>query len=329
MSNPNQDLGKETRSGRSSTGELTPKFSSVTSLQYPDNLHNDADQGHYVQFYINMQQAGAVDPQGGSGRTEITQPTPGGPAQPSGDEIASRAIGIKRAPTRRINTSISLYMPATVETSYGASYTDTEIGSMALAGVAAYDAYQSAGGNAVEGIKRGVDAAINVGLEGGALKVLGAMEAVGVSGAKAVVEMRSGKVINNRMEMIFESVARRSFNFTFKFLPKSQTESETVAEIVRQFKYHMHPDLEGNRSLSRTYVVPSTFDIEYIYKDKRNEYLNKIGTCVLEGMDVKYGGERYQTFEPNGRGAPPVEVEVSLNFKEMEILDKQRIADGY
>ena len=58
-----------------------------------------------------------------------------------------------------------------------------------------------------------------------------------------------------------------------------------------------------------------------------NPYLiNKISTCVLENMSVKYGGSvGYQAFEPDEAGdTPPVETEISLQFKELEIITKTR-----
>ena len=39
-------------------------------------------------------------------------------------------VGITRAPTKRLHTAIAMYMPAQVSTSYGAQYTDTEMGSI-------------------------------------------------------------------------------------------------------------------------------------------------------------------------------------------------------
>lgn len=292
------------------TSEIQDNFSDNNILVYPEDLTGASDQGHYVQFFINEQTAGSLEPKG---RT-------------AGN---SDQVRLKRAPTKEVNKSICLYMPASVEASYSANYTDMEIGTAALAGLAAYDAYNSAGGNATEGVKRGINAAGDVLLEGGALKVLGALEEIGVSGAKSVVELRAGKVINNRMEMIFENVSKRSFSFTFKFIPRSETESNTVAEIIRTFKIHMLPTLEGNSQVSRTYVVPSTFDIQYMYRNKENQYLNKISTCVLADMGVKYGGDRFQTMRENDRGAPPAEIEVTLAFSELEVLTSDRAKQGY
>ena len=49
-------------------------------------------------------------------------------------------------------------------------------------------------------------------------------------------------------------------------------------------------------------IMPNTFDIEYMYNGKENDYLHKISTCVLEGLDVTQGGSRYKTFTANEQG---------------------------
>ena len=67
-----------------------------------------------------------------------------------------------------------------------------------------------------------------------------------------------------------------------------------------------------------------------MYNGKQNEYLHKIYTCVLESCDVKFSGEgKYQTFTSDSKGAPPTVTEMSLNFQEMEIITKERVAEGY
>ena len=62
----------------------------------------------------------------------------------------------------------------------------------------------------------------------------------------------------------------------------------------------MLPEIVGDVTTSRTFITPDVFDIKYMMSDgKENEYINKISTCVLENMNVKYGGDRYQAFDPS------------------------------
>ena len=97
-----------------------------------------------------------------------------------------------------------------------------------------------------------------------------------------------------------------------------------VKEIIYEFKYHMASDFiegTGNREME----IPSTFDIAYHYLGKENESLNKISTCALQSVEVAYGGDRFQAYE----GGVPQQTKLSLKFKEMEIITKSRIAEGY
>ena len=46
-------------------------------------------------------------------------------------------------------------------------------------------------------------------------------------------------------------------------------------------------------------------------------------------MSVQYGGERYKTFPGQSDGAPPVETQITLNFKEMELITRERVFEGF
>ena len=95
------------------------------------------------------------------------------------------------------------------------------------------------------------------------------------------------------------------------------------------FKRNMLPEFVGG-SNGRKMVVPNTFDIEYMYNAKHNEYLHKIGTCYLQNMSVSYGGDKYRTYSETDNGAPPVETSITLSFKELDLITRESIvgADG-
>ena len=46
-------------------------------------------------------------------------------------------------------------------------------------------------------------------------------------------------------------------------------------------------------------------------------------------MSVSYGGDRYKTFDPTEDGAPPVETSITLAFKEMELITRDRVHEGF
>ena len=91
----------------------------------------------------------------------------------------------------------------------------------------------------------------------------------------------------------------------------------------------MLPEMTSGRA-GNTMGFPNTFDIEYRFLGKDNDYISRVSTCVLETMTVSYGGDRYRTFEAvDGDGAPPVETDITLQFKELEIITRERVFEGF
>ena len=238
---------------------------------------------------------------------------------------------VKRPPTTRLDTAIALYMPPSVSVTYAANYTDTEIGGLAAA---AATAFAEGGQGAVDTLmsdetnKDAIDAVKKM-----MLSTAGAVP--GLQGAREVYEMQQGYIMTNRMDLAFKGLPKRGFQYTFKMIPKSEQEAEEVRNIVTAFKMNMLPEAEGaSDDEKKSYTgkrlkIPNTFDIKYMYVGLDNQYLNKISTCVLENMNVTYGGSRYKTFDGNEDGAPPVETTMTLNFKEMELITKQRAEEGF
>jgi hypothetical protein len=192
-----------------------------------------------------------------------------------------------------------------------------------------YDNLTSSGANqksAFESIKNmgteSLPTALTLMLQG----TLGALP--GLGGLREARGMMTGEIISDRLELAFKGVNKRQFQYTFKMLPKSAEESEEIMNIVHIFKTNMLPEFVGGNTGGRRMVVPNTFDIEYMYNGASNEYLHKIGTCVLENMTVSYGGDKYRTYSATDKGAPPVETTITLAFKEMDLVTRESIMEG-
>ena len=242
---------------------------------------------------------------------------------------AGEAIYVKRAPTVRLDTAIALYMPPTATFVDNANYTDTEIGAAAKAGMDIYadvmagKSIATTVGNSLEQL----GPALSEGLTKALLGAVGNIP--GFGGMREAYEMAAGTIIADRMELAFKGVAKRVFQFNFKMIPKSQQEADEIRKIIYAFRLNMLPEFKGGNRMGRKLRVPSTFNIQYMYNGGENNYLQKISTCVLENCTVSYGGDRYRTFTPNEIGAPPVETSLTLNFKEMELITKDRVFEGF
>jgi len=239
-----------------------------------------------------------------------------------------QVVRIKRPPTRRLDTAIALYMPASIQVQYKTTYDDDAIGGLAAAAASVFQATKGGasfgtalksqlGNIAEDAKKKGLKVALDI------------ADGMGVTGAKAALEITTGAVIADRMELSFKNVDRRSFEYTFKMIPKNSREAEEIRKIVFAFKANMLPEMLEGRNRD-TMTVPNTFNIQYMYKGKENDYVHRVSECFLDNVSVTYGGDRYKTFEPHADdGAPPVETSIALSFKEIEIITRERVFEGY
>jgi len=277
------------------------------NLQYPMDVGTMSRNDHYVQFFINEQIDAKASINGGA------VPNSGGPPG-SVTYSDRRERTLERAPTVRASGSITLYMPNQIQVSQKANYGEAEIGLLVAGAVASY---QTVSGGLSQ---------IDLGSVADTLKkesgtgVAKALETAGATGAVAAKAIASGETTNNRTEMKFEGIDRRSFQFSFRLLPRSSKEAQAIQEIVTLFRYHSMPGFTDDM-LGRTLKAPSTFDIQYYPQ----EHLHRIGTSALEAVDVKYGGDRPQFFKDN----QPVETELTLTFKELDIVTREKVARGF
>ena len=232
----------------------------------------------------------------------------------------SSSIQLQNPTTKRIDTAIALYMPQQISTSYQAKYSEDTIGIVA----------ETVGGAILSGMSgsgfKGVMGVLGAGAEEGINQFLQKGAELAAPGAQAMMAIHQGKVITPKLELMFKGVGRRSFSYEFNFIPKSEKEAIEVEKIVLEFKKQMSADFAGGGVQGqRRMTIPSNFDIEYMYKGQGNKHLHKISTCVLEKMDVTYGGDKFVAYA----GGRPQSTKISLSFSEMEIITKKRIEDNY
>ena len=215
---------------------------------------------------------------------------------------------LKKDTTYRISDAIALYVDGPPTVKYSMNYANKELGT--LLGVLSGSVFDGQGSAVGE-----TGAALGASLA----KLPGAFGAADVSSA---LSASSGTALNPFRETVFESVDFRSFAFKYKFFPKNKKESDDVYKIINTFKFHMHPEMSSGKLF---FIYPSEFNVTYYFGDAENGYFHKFATCVLENMDVSYGGEQFSSFKDGS----PTEINMSLTFRELEILTKNMIQDGY
>ena len=247
---------------------------------------------------------------------------------PSGDKTNMvQTISVERAPTKRLDTVITMFMPADVKVNYKSNFTDQTIGTGAQAASQIIGEVVNTGSFSTDTIMRNAgDLATQAGRDA-LLSILSVAPIF--EGSKEAIEIGMGAALTDRMEMAFKGIDKRKFSYTFKMMPRSQDESDEIKKIVDMFKFHMLPEMLQASSRGRLMGYPSTFDIKYMYQNAENNYLNKVSECYLENMDVDYGGDRYRTFKPTSAGAPPTEVTLTLQFGEIELITRERAIEGF
>ena len=142
-----------------------------------------------------------------------------------------------------------------------------------------------------------------------------AAKAVGVAGADISPEQlmmrQSAQVINPNMEMLFSGPSVRTFQFLFKFTPRTQNESSEVKNIIRSFKQNMMPIFDKGSSFLK---APNIFQLQYMKGAAKHPYLNQFKLCALTNCATTYTGDgTYATYHDG----TPISMTMNLSFQEL------------
>lgn len=219
------------------------------------------------------------------------------------------------AATYKSPTNIALYIPQKLVNNGTISYNGVnfEIAQAAFGMLAGGDL--SSAGPAMRRSMAGMLDAIT-GLVGAPVNATEAITAV------------TGLAINPREEQLFQGVQSRSFDMTFKLVPRSAEEAVEVSNIVRAFRKYSHPSV---RAGSFFLALPAEFDIRYYRIDENgtaeeNLFLNRIGRCALTSVGVDYSPSSVSSFFHDGS---PVATALTLSFTEFRPLTREDIEEGF
>jgi len=156
---------------------------------------------------------------------------------------------------------------------------------------------------------------------------------------KSAVNQGMGVIQSSFMTNIFSNSGFRSFSFSYELIPKNDRESDTLVQIVKQFKKSMMPienfeETNGFRKRLGIQNLPDIFDINFYPTEASNfnfenannrpgsKYMVSIRNAVLEKFDVEYSsGTATPAFYNDGY---PFSTKFSMTFKETEIYTRER-----
>ena len=113
----------------------------------------------------------------------------------------------------------------------------------------------------------------------------------------------------------------RSFSWAFSLKPLNINESIEAKAITQFFKTRSMP-AQSDMQFTRVYNLPDVFRIQFYSGFTESPWIDKIGHCACTDVGISYGGDRFTTF--SGEHAP-LQVDLSLSFKEMELLNRQAV----
>lgn len=320
--------GSSTYAARGGPATFDSNKYKVDSFSYPLDLMGSLGEygNNYVIFYINAQadskliKDGQVQtvqdltPRDNSDlAAQVRQATATQGASGPIAEAEQKLGASFSAQTRRLSTAIALHNPNTLTTKYTINYEpeNLEIFGGIVAGTAALKkASEKKGGSNIskDAANQGTAAAIATGLS--------------IPGTGGFSKL-TGLAPNPRKEQIFKGVEFRDFTFEYQFYPRNAQEAANVQNIIYQFKLHMHPEFKDAQNF--LYVYPSEFDIFYYNGTQENLYINRHTSCVLTDMTVDYSPNGQFTSFDNGN---PTQINITLVFKELATLTKEKIQDG-
>jgi len=149
---------------------------------------------------------------------------------------------------------------------------------------------------------------------GGLLSQIAGVAAEGAGAAYNAIQSISGVTPNPFQTILFKNPNFKKHQFSWSFIPKSESESEILRRIVETFQYHMLPGISKTASIFFTYP-----GIVRIFLNPNTKYLYKFKPCVVESFSVNYA--------PNGPAfyrntTAPAALNFNITFQEVELWTK-------
>ncbi len=305
------------------SGSTESNFTWEGAAWFPDDLGSAAN-SYYVKFEVYMLDTGkGLSGVRGDSDKEVTFVEGEGPrmAQNMGPEGQLRNTSVAGSPVlKKLSEIIALPMPDSIVTDHSTMWSKAE-GGLVSAMVAMGDEFLNNPGTVSESATKAAKA-MSLGAASG---IAGLLEQIDLEGAKTNLKLLTKRAPNPRNEFLFDGVNNRSFNFQWKFIPKSAAEAIKLHFLLEKMKLYMYPELDQSTS-GNFYLFPAMFDITFMHGAQENKWLYRTSTCALTNMIINYTGAG-QWVATNYNGAP-VAWEVTMQFTEMEFLHRDRFKNN-
>jgi len=147
----------------------------------------------------------------------------------------------------------------------------------------------------------------------------------GNTSTSGILARTSGQILNPNMELLFNGVTLRSFNFTFDLAPRDIDESKTIKKIIRVFKKYMAAKTTSANSGNGLFIAsPDVFQLTYKKGNTNHPFLHTFKPMALLNASVNYTGSGvYATY----RDGTPVHMQLTLSFQELNPIYNEDYGD--
>lgn len=299
------------------TNPDTINFQSGSAVWFPDDLGTESN-AYYVKFEVYLLDTeNATQKVRGDSAVEVGFDKDGKPrfaTNNKGLQGQTRNADPFGTPSmKRLHEIIALPMPDSVVTDHSTMWGRSE-GGMA-------SAVMALGDGVATDLKQGATNIAKTALLGVGTGISSLLSQLDLDGANTHLKLLTKRATNPRNEFLFDGVNNRSFNFQWKFIPKSAKEARTIRELLTKLKLYMYPELDQSTA-GNYYLFPAMFDITFMRGSQENEWLYRTSTCALTNMIINYTGAG-QWVSAGNEGAP-VAFDVTCQFTEAEFLHRDR-----
>lgn len=130
-----------------------------------------------------------------------------------------------------------------------------------------------------------------------------------------------GVIRNPHLTTIFEGVALKQYQFTWKLSPKSEKEALMMNRMIDYIKAFMHPEIIGG-GFALDYPYLAT--VEFI-TGSSSANLPNVSDSFITGLSINSMGGGTPAFYRDGN---PVIIEINMTFQEIDIKTRGNFAAG-
>jgi len=231
-------------------------------------------------------------------------------------------------------SSIIMYMPEDLSTSYAQKWGGREFGPLAGLGLSLSGGVMNAGnggaataaaadfGNRLSGTIGGVMPYMGAGLVAAAMNNIPGMG--GSVTANDILASTRGEILNPNTEVLYQGPELRSFSLNFKMLARSSAEADIIKNICNTFKKASLPF--GKDKAQNLIGVPNIVKVKFMHKTNDHPYLTQFKCCGIGNVEINYTPDgAYATYTTGA----PVAVTLGLQFKELKLVYTEDIDKGF